>query len=190
MTTEQEDVSDFLPNVFYGIFPLSRSTLREGFSCGRPKIDNFFSKSALEKNNKNQVKVHVAELLENGARTNIAIGFYSVCVKTIGCRKFAKRIKKLFAIYGGVPVVYLSMIGVTKTFSGRGVGSYLLADALDRSLKVSKEVGIHGVALDAATPHLVEFYKKFGFELLENEGDERTMFISCAQIEDALRQAS
>ncbi|OAZ76937.1 hypothetical protein SRCM100623_00165 [Acetobacter pasteurianus] len=65
-----------------------------------------------------------------------------------------------------------------------------MADALDRSLKVSKEVGIHGVALDAATPHLVEFYKKFGFELLENEGDERTMFISCAQIEDALRQAS
>lgn len=190
MTTEHEDASRFLSNEFYEIFPLSRSTLREGFSCGRPRIDNFFAKSALEKNDKNQVKVHVAELLENGQRTNRAIGFYSVCVRTIGCKKFKKRIQKIFQHYGGVPVVYLSMIGVTESFAGKGVGSYLLADALNRSLKVSKDVGIHGIALDAATSHLVDFYEKFGFELLENEEDERTMFISCAQIEDALAQAA
>ncbi|MCP1246744.1 GNAT family N-acetyltransferase [Acetobacter cerevisiae] len=188
MACIKEAVSDFLPIRDYQIIPLSRQVLREGFSCGREKIDNFFLKSALEKHNKNQVKVHVA-VINQDDDIKKSIGFYSVCVRTIGCSKFIQKIKRLFKAYGGVPVVYLSMIGVTEEYSGRGVGSFLLADALDRSLRASKDIGIHGVALDAATDELVAFYSRFGFKLLQNAKGERTMFISCAQIEDAISKA-
>lgn len=185
--TESEEVCQDSPSLDYRIVPLSKTIKREGFFCGRERIDNFFLRSSFEQHKRNQIRVHVAvEQAPDGG--DVAIGFCSLCVKTLGVRtfKFSERINRWFARHDEIPIVYLSMLGVSKSHCNRGVGSLLLGHALDICLKASKDIGIHGIALDAATDDLVAFYTKFGFVLLENNGEQgRTMFIASSQIEQA-----
>ncbi|MFT9398502.1 GNAT family N-acetyltransferase [Acetobacter sp.] len=186
--TESEEAYQDSSSLDYRIVPLSKAIKREGFFCGRERIDNFFLRSSVEQHTRNQIRVHVAvEQTPDGE--DVAIGFCSLCVKTLGVRtfKFGKKIHRWFERHDEIPIVYLSMLGVSQNRCNRGVGSFLLGHALDISLKASKDIGIHGIALDAATDELVNFYEKFGFALLENNGEQgRTMFIASSQIEQAL----
>ena len=69
-----------------------------------------------------------------------------------------------------IPVVLLARLAVDDRRHGEGIGAALLADAMRRAVRAADEVGIRAVVVDAIDERAAQFYRRFGFEALEGEG--------------------
>ena len=78
-----------------------------------------------------------------------------------------------------VPVVLIGRLAVDHTVQG-GLGALLLVDALRRSLRISEQVGIRAVEVDALDDAARNFYLKFGFRSLLD--DPRHLFLPMHEI--------
>ena len=83
-----------------------------------------------------------------------------------------------------MPVIRIGRLAVDQTMQGKGVGDSLLMDALYRSLKFSKEVGIFAVVVDAKHDKAKAFYLKYGFSEFHDEPLE--LFLPVKTILDLL----
>ncbi len=68
-----------------------------------------------------------------------------------------------------VPVVLLARLAVDQAFQRKGLGGFLLRDALNRSLDLSEKLGIHAIVVDAIDPAAKNFYERFGFSPLTDD---------------------
>ena len=84
-----------------------------------------------------------------------------------------------------VPVVLLARLAVDQNVHGRGLGGFLLRDALTRSLDLSEKLGIHAVVVDALDTVAKTFYERFGFMLLSD--DEMRLFLPLATVRSAVK---
>lgn len=64
-----------------------------------------------------------------------------------------------------VPLLLIGRLAVDRRWSGRGLGSALLADALRRCLSASEIAGVRAVAVHAIDDEAVAFYRKHDFLL-------------------------
>ena len=62
-----------------------------------------------------------------------------------------------------VPVVLLGRLAVSKSHQRQGLGSILLADALQRIIKASQVMAVYAIVVDALDNRSSEFYQQFGF---------------------------
>jgi predicted N-acetyltransferase YhbS len=60
-------------------------------------------------------------------------------------------------------VVLLGRLAVAKSHQGQGLGSTLLADALQRIVQASQVMAVYAVIVDALNDRATAFYKQFGF---------------------------
>ena len=63
-----------------------------------------------------------------------------------------------------VPAVLAARLAVDRTVQGRGLGGWLLQDAMRRALSVSEELGVRVLLVHAANASAKRFYERFGFE--------------------------
>jgi len=116
---------------------------RKAFSCGVSQVDNFFKRTAHKLNRADNLRLFVMV----GAADEL-IGFYALNAHSVDYENLPKKYARARPRYGGIPAVYISMIGVDERFSGRGYGGDLLVDALIRIARVSDEIGVSVVMLD------------------------------------------
>ncbi len=83
-----------------------------------------------------------------------------------------------------LPVLKLTRLGVKTEYQGSGVGRVLLKHVLMLALKQKERVGCFGAVVDAKKEAL-EYYKKFGFIVLESVVKMQTipMFLAVKMIE-------
>ena len=62
-----------------------------------------------------------------------------------------------------VPVALPGRLAVAESYQGNGVGSILLADALERIVKVGQVMAIFAVTVDALNDRVAEFYQRRDF---------------------------
>jgi ribosomal protein S18 acetylase RimI-like enzyme len=55
------------------------------------------------------------------------------------------------------------MLGVDQKFQGRGLGSALLADTIERSLGIADSLGSKAIVVDLAGDGARSFYTRYGF---------------------------
>jgi GNAT superfamily N-acetyltransferase len=65
-----------------------------------------------------------------------------------------------------VPVAHLGRLAVDRTAQGRGLGAFLLVDALKRVLKTADQIGLYAVEVYALNAQAKAFYLKYGFQPL------------------------
>jgi predicted N-acetyltransferase YhbS len=58
----------------------------------------------------------------------------------------------------------LARLAVDKRFTGKGLGTELLRDALFRTIAAADIAGLRAVVVDAKDEAVKQFYVKFGFE--------------------------
>ena len=63
-----------------------------------------------------------------------------------------------------VPAILLARLAVDQTVQRRGVGAWLLEDAMRRALSVSEEFGVRVLLVHAIDEGARSFYERFGFE--------------------------
>ena len=63
-----------------------------------------------------------------------------------------------------IPVVVLARLAVCRSVQGRGIARALLADAFERVLQASTQIGVRGIVVHAASDQARSFYLHMGFD--------------------------
>ena len=157
---------------------------RADFSCGTKRIDNFLHLTAKKHQKGDFTRVWVA----CRADTSRVVGFYSMNAHSLESGELPASFARNAPRHGGIPAIYLSMIGVDQSMQGKGLGSILMADAMKRVALISGDVGVAALVLDVldddARDRRIEFYKRLGFISLPSRPER--MFIPTATIRNGL----
>jgi predicted GNAT family N-acyltransferase len=62
-----------------------------------------------------------------------------------------------------VPVALLGRLAIARPCQGLGMGTDLLIDAMKRCLRVSQDIGLAAMIIDAIDENAKRFYLRFGF---------------------------
>lgn len=137
--------------------PLKSSDPIAGFACGVEELDRYLQKHAFQAQ------------AGDGARTYVTFsdsdlaGYYTLAYGSVEFEKAPGRVTKGLARHP-VPVMLLARLAVDKQFSGKGLGTELLRDALLRTLAAADIAGLRAIIVDAKNEDAKKFYEKFGFE--------------------------
>lgn len=63
-----------------------------------------------------------------------------------------------------IPAMLLARLAVDKAVQGRGIGAFLLRDAMSRSLSVAEQANMRLLLVHAVNEDAQAFYEHFGFE--------------------------
>lgn len=161
---------------------------RESLSTGIAQVDNYFRKTANKLAKADNVRVTV--LVQSDRRL---IGFHAINVHSVDYQDLPARYARTRPAHGNIPVAYISMLGVSEDFQGRGFGGDLLFDCLVRVTNVSEILGIAVVMLDvldcgdeALTARRKALYERYGFRPLPDH--PLRLFLPIAEARDLVRR--
>jgi GNAT superfamily N-acetyltransferase len=147
---------------------LHRTHAVEDFACGRPELDRFLIRHAL------QAQQAGSSLTYVGVADRSIIGFYSLVVGEVRHADAPERVVKGMPRHP-IPLMVLARLATHSDWRGRGVGAGLLLDALTRTLQAADIGGIRALAVHAKDDAAVSFYRHFGFT--PSPTDERHLFL-------------
>jgi GNAT superfamily N-acetyltransferase len=126
------------------------------FSCGDDPIDQWLRRYA------------IANHFGGGARTYVThrdsrvVGYYALAAASIQRADATPRAAK--AMPHPVPAILLGRLGVDRKESGQGIGTFLLRDAIIRTLNAADVIGVRDLLVHAASEDARNFYLKRGFD--------------------------
>jgi predicted GNAT family N-acyltransferase len=155
--------------------PLSQNHDRKNFSCGEFSLDNYVRTQVNQDIRKKLAACFV--LVDNDDKVT---GYYTLSNTSIPASDVPEQMKgKIPRAYNDVPATLLGRLAVDGNSKGQGIGEKLLIDALKRSYDVSKTVASYAVLVDPIDQKVIDFYKKYGFTLL----DSGKMFMAMKTVE-------
>lgn len=168
-------------NVNLTFRPLDNSVKRDRFDCGIPELNDYLQKYARQNQTKGIAKTIVA-LTEN-SETPIA-GYYAISMAELQNESLPESDRKKLPRYP-IPAVRLAKLAVDQALQGQGIGKELLIHALHRAVKLSQEIGVFAVVVDATNEPAKAFYLKYGFTALPEQ--PLTLFLPIATVEKMFR---
>lgn len=140
------------------IHPLQSHHDIDAFTCGTAALDNWLRCTAKQHSRKGISRSYVAVNADNQQKV---IGFYSLTVGEAGTEAFPSTVAK--GLPRKIPIVLIGRLAVSTQAQSQGIGGILLVDALRRTVRVSSEVGISAILVDAKDQKAVTFYQHYGF---------------------------
>ena len=159
---------------------INKSHDRTRFDCGEEELNRYLTAIARQHQTKGISKVHV--LLDSDLSTAAIIGYYSLTLCEIRTSVLPDKIAKKYP--KSIPGVKLGRLAVDKKYQNKGLGAFLVSDAMTRVLKISDFIGIVAFFVDAKSNHARSFYKKFGF--LQFKNNSLQLFLPIKTIKEAL----
>ena len=120
-------------------------------------LDEYLQRFARQHANANVSRTYVA------ADGSAILGFYSLAMSAICRENLPSRHLSRFPNFP-LPVARLARLAVDLLHQRRGIGELLLADALQRCLRLSEEIGMIGVVVDAKDARARGWYERYEFE--------------------------
>ena len=157
--------------------PLGPGHARAAFSCGKESLDDFLKTKARKENELGYCAVFV--LVERAGSSRIA-GYYSLSSHSVTLEGISPELRKKLPKYPVVPTTLIGRLARDLAFRGRGVGEFLLMDALKRALHSSQQIGSYAVTVDALDAEAAAFYGGYGFVPLA--GHENRFFLPMASV--------
>jgi GNAT superfamily N-acetyltransferase len=150
---------------------LTRRHDRDAFTCGVPPLDTYLRKYARQNADLDYGRTFV---LTRGEESR-TLGYYTLSAGAVARERLPAEESRRLPKYPA-PVAHLGRLAVDLQVRGQGLGSLLLADALRRAFKVSKDLALYAVDALAKDDSARAFYLAHGFhELLD---DRLHLFIS------------
>ena len=159
---------------------LAKQHIREKFACGVDQLDEYLKQYARQNEKSGASQAFVAVASDDVvAFDSIVLGYYTLSAGAVEFDDIPEELKKRLPRYP-IPVAHIGRLAVDRSAQGRGLGEFLLLDALARVIRVSDQIGIVAVEVFATNVAAKRFYEKYGFvSLLDNE---QHMYISLKAI--------
>lgn len=132
---------------------------RRNFSCGVPVLDEYLRRYARQHTDAKVSRTYVA------AEGHVVRGYYSLAMAAIPKTNLPAEHASRFPRFP-LPVARLARLAVDQRHQRQGLGELLLADALRRCLRLSEEIGMIGVIVDAKDEGARGWYERYEFERL------------------------
>ena len=138
---------------------LSSEHDRADFDCGEPALNHFLQKTARQHADKGISRTFV---LANEPDPVRIIGFFTLTMCEVETAVLPAKLAKKYP-RGHLPGAKLARMGVRSDEQGKGYGSVVLVEAIQRVAAAGQNVGCVGLFVDAKGVHARTFYEKFGF---------------------------
>ena len=165
----------------FSIEALARHHDRSRFQCGSDALDRYIRRQASQDARRNVSRVFVAihdDLDEIAA-------FYTLSAGSVERETLPGDLMKRLPRYP-VPVALLGRLGVHRRWSGQGLGSALLIDALRRVRVASDMLAVYAVVVDAKDERARAFYRRFDF--IELPDSAKRLFLPMSTINDLFKR--
>jgi ribosomal protein S18 acetylase RimI-like enzyme len=153
------------------VTPLKPTYDRKTFSCGSELLDRYLQKQVTQ----DERRLITACFCALTGSQRIA-GYYTLASASLFLAELPENITKKLPRYPSVPTVRMGRLAVDQAFKGQGLGSSLLADAIDRAIR--SEIAAFALMVDAKDESAAAFYKHHGFIVLPKS--PMTLFIPLA----------
>lgn len=147
---------------------------RLSFNCGIEQLNRYLKHHASQDVKRYLSKVYVAAVQDSPQ----VIGFYTLSACRIDVGELPEEISSKLPYYSYVPAILIGRLAVDQEYQNKGLGRFLLMDALYKYL--NDNVGSMAVIVEAKNDIARAFYKKLGF--LEFHDHTHKLFIHMAQI--------
>jgi GNAT superfamily N-acetyltransferase len=138
--------------------PLAKGHLRGDFACGQASLDDFLKKYASQYAKRKLGTTYVAV----AAGSLRVLGYYTLAPSHFAFDQAPPELVKGLPRHP-IPSLLLARLATDRAERGKGLGKFLLLDALDRCLRVSSEVAFFAVEVEAIDDAAAAFYVKYGF---------------------------
>lgn len=139
--------------------PLTAEHVLSGFDCGESSLDLWLERHARDAARVGSAKTYVTSDSEQAR----VVGYHALTVASIDREQGTERAVKGMPRHQ-IPAVLLARLAVDKSVERRGLGAFLLRDAMQRALAVSEEAGVRLLLVHALNDEAIAFYEHFGFE--------------------------
>jgi len=159
------------------ICPLERAHDRKSFDCGNENLNRYLREQARQ----DAEKRVAAPFVLTQPDSPVVIAFYTLSSSVIPVEELPPDLMKRLPRYGQLPVTLLGRLAVDRSVGGKGVGEFLLVDALRRSLEAAQQIAAMAVVVDAKDERAESFYRHFDFQPFQQT--PLRLFLPMAQIE-------
>ena len=154
---------------------LSKAHNRKFFECEEPALTRYLCEQASQDMERKLAVCFVAADEQLQVR-----GYYTLTSESLGRESIPERFGKRLPKGYNAPVILLGRLARHSEERGRGLGEFLLIDALWRAYTLSVEsLGALAVVVDPMHDRAAHFYRSFGFMDLPDSG---RMFLPMAVI--------
>ncbi|MFL1801216.1 GNAT family N-acetyltransferase [Plesiomonas shigelloides] len=151
---------------------------RHHFDCGVDALNNYLKVMASQQAKRDNSRTFV---LEDNNDPRIIVGFYTLTMTPIDLKALPPQLQKKHqsSTSGGL----IARLAIDKRYKGKGIGEWLLIDALKKLLQASNTVAFPVIIVDAKDG-AENFYTKYGFTPF-TEADNK-LFITIADVRTSL----
>ncbi len=164
---------------FSGPEPLGPGHILEGFDCGVASLNVWLLEHARTAASAGSARTYLIVDAEQGR----VVGYHAMAAASIDHKDATARVATGMPRYS-IPAVLLARLAVDATVRGRGLGAWLLRDAMLRAVSASDELGIRAMLVHALDNSAREFYGRFGLE--PSPTDEHNLQIIIKDIKASL----
>lgn len=139
--------------------PLGNDHAVAGFDCGVRSLDTWLAKHARAAAGAGSARTYGTVDSEQGR----VVGYHALSLASIEHADAIERGRKGMPRHP-IPAMLLARLAVDRTVQGKGIGAFLLRDAMTRALSVSEQAGMRLLLVHALDGDARGFYERFGFE--------------------------
>jgi GNAT superfamily N-acetyltransferase len=139
--------------------PLGNEHRINGFDCGVGSLDIWLVKHARAAAGAGSARTYVVV----DAEQDRVVGYHALSLASIEHAGVTERGRKGMPRHP-IPALLLARLAVDKSVQGKGIGAFLLRDAMSRALSVAEQAGMRLLLVHALSDEARAFYEHFGFE--------------------------
>lgn len=130
------------------------------FSSDNENLDSWLNRIALQAGFSQTSRTFV---ICDGNNLKRVVGYYSIASASLATTEALDRIKAGSGRQP-IPAVILARLAVDKNWQRKGLGSFLVFDAVKRVARLQDELGIRALIVHAIDDDAKNFYQKLGFK--------------------------
>ncbi len=147
------------PAAPYRIEALGKTHDRTAFDCGSAALDRYLRQQAGQDAEKNVAAPFVLTV----PPALRVLGYYTLSASPVNANELPDTWAKKLPRYPQLPVTLLGRLAVDQSMKGKGIGQFLLMDALRRSFEAAATIAAMAVLVDAKDDAAEAFYRHFSF---------------------------
>jgi GNAT superfamily N-acetyltransferase len=152
--------------------PLSLEHQLDGFQCIEGSLERWLKERARQNDAQGASRTYVV------AAGYEVVGYYCLSAGSVVRGDTPQGMRRNMP--DPIPVILLGRLAVHQAWSGKGIGSGLLKDAVLRSIAVTQTVGARALLCHAVSPEARRFYLKHGF--IESPVDPMTVMLNLTSL--------
>lgn len=160
--------------------PISAADDCATFDCGEASLDEWVRSRALRNEKTGASRTFVSVDSESGS----VAGYYCLSASSLTHEEATSNLRRTMS--EPIPVILIGRLAVDKRFTGLGLGSSLLQEAVRKSVEASRTIGARAIVAHAISESAEQFYLKFGFTLVPDSA--RVMYIKMDDAEATIAE--